>query len=145
MAVPGATHDLQVPRLPARWAKTPFYFNSAEHLIRIESERAANLNELLTAIRSCSDESIFQHTFRTLQEHHFIREGYSNDFAHWAFFACNETTLAERLSAVDVREFTTLGALRDHIACTLGDYLKNYPNIGDRAALEPFYFCSSAS
>src|SRR5437868_4503784 len=145
MAVPGATHDLQVPRLPARWAKTPFYFNSAEHLIRIESERAANLNELLTAIRSCSDESIFQHTFRTLQEHHFIREGYSNDFAHWAFFACNENELAERLASVDVREFVSVKALRARVIEILEDFLANHPRVGERTAIEPFYFCSSTS
>src|SRR5207253_5580405 len=71
----------QMQREPSasRWAKTPFYFNSAEHLLRIERERANTLGELLGAIKTCTDASIFQHTFRTLQEHHFIQEGYSND------------------------------------------------------------------
>ena len=126
-----------------RWAKTPFYFNSAEHLLRIEKERAANLGELWDAVKSCSDESIFQHTFRTLQEHHFIQEGYSNDFAHWAFFACNETGLAERLSGVDVREFTAIGALRIRLVRILEDYISNHPKVRNQVALEPFYFCSS--
>ena len=79
-------------------AGTPFHFNSAVHLLRIGRERAGNLNELLESMRNCPEESIFQHTFRTLQEHHFIREGFSNDFAHWAFSACNEPGLAERLA-----------------------------------------------
>ena len=126
-----------------RRARTPFYFNSAEHLLRIEPERAATLKELLEAIQSCRDQSIFQHTFRTLQEHHFIQEGYSNDFAHWAFFACNENGLAERLSSVDVREFTSISALRNRLVEILEEYLASSPAVRDRPSLEPFYFCAS--
>ncbi len=125
-------------------ANTPFEFKSAEHLLRIEPQRARTVGELLEAVKVCSDESIFQHTFRTLQEHHFIREGYSNDFAHWAFFACGETALAERLSAIDVREFVSIAALRERIAAVLDHYLSDVPSVRDRMALEPFYFCSSA-
>ena len=140
-----ATDELQTRRLPVRWARTPFYFNSAEHLLRIERERASNLGELLDAVKSCSEESIFQHTFRTLQEHHFIRQGYSNDFAHWASFACQETALAERLSSVDVRKFTSVRALREKIVDTLSEYLSSCPAARDRTAAEPFFFCSSVS
>src|SRR5579864_2946112 len=92
-----------------------FYFNSGAHLLRIVRERAANLQELLEAMKICSDACIFQHTFQTLEEHHFIREGFSNDFSHWAFSACNEVELAERLAAIDVREFTSIPALRDRL------------------------------
>jgi len=126
-----------------RWARSPFYFNSAAHLLRIGRQRAINLNELLEAVKSCPDDSIFQHTFQTLQEHHFIREGFSNDFAHWAFAACNEVGLAERLSSLDVREFTSIKVLRQRIISIVEDYLKKNPRSGDRAALEPFYFCAS--
>jgi hypothetical protein len=126
-----------------RWARSPFYFNSAEHLLRLESQRAASLAQLLAGVRDCSDDCIFQHTFRTLQEHHFIQEGYSNDFAHWAFFACNENELAERLAAVDVREFISVQALRARISEILEDFLASHPQLRDRAAIEPFYFCSS--
>jgi Family of unknown function (DUF5752) len=133
----------QQSHTPTRRGRTPFYFNSAEHLLRIEPERANTLKELLEAIQSCRNESIFQHTFRTLQEHHFIQEGYSNDFAHWAFFACNENGLAERLSSVDVREFTSIADLRQRLVEILDDYLASSPVIRDRPALEPFYFCAS--
>jgi hypothetical protein len=129
----------------SRWAKTPFYFNSAEHLLKIERERAGTLGELLEAIKTCSEASIFQHTFRTLQEHHFIQEGYSNDFAHWAFFACNENGLAERLGGVDIREFISVQALRNRLVEILQEYLRNNPKVKDRLALEPFYFCASST
>jgi uncharacterized protein DUF5752 len=141
---PSLAHHQRQPS-PSRWAKTPFYFNSAEHLLSIERERANTLGELLTAIKTCSDASIFQHTFRTLQEHHFIQEGYSNDFAHWTFFACNENGLAERLSGVDVREFISIHALRSRLIEIMEEYLGQHPTVKDRTALEPFYFCASSS
>ncbi|MGZ4811601.1 MAG: DUF5752 family protein [Terriglobales bacterium] len=134
---------VQAPSLVDRWARAPFYFNSAAHLLRIGRERATNLAELLDALRSCPNDSIFQHTFQTLQEHHFIREGFSNDFAHWAFAACNEVGLAERLAAIDVREFTSIPDLRKRLLDITEEYLQRNPRARDRAALEPFYFCAS--
>ena len=131
------------PHVTQRWARTPFYFNSGAHLIRIGREKATTLGEMLEAVKICPDSAIFQHTFQTLREHHFIREGFSNDFAHWAFAACNEVGLAERLSALDVREFTSIKVLRDRILGILEDYLQRNPRARDRAAFEPFYFCAS--
>ncbi|HZQ23879.1 MAG TPA: DUF5752 family protein [Terriglobales bacterium] len=126
-------------------AAEPFHFNSSASLIQIERDRAGNLGELLSALRSCPEESIFQHTIQTLQEHHYIREGFSNDFAHWAYTDCNEAGLAERLSNVDVRTFTSLESLREQIVKTVQDYLKANPAVAERPALKPFYFLSSES
>jgi Family of unknown function (DUF5752) len=133
----------EMPAVARRWARAPFYFNSAAHLIRIGKEKACNLSELLEALRICPDESIFQHTFQTLSEHHFIREGFSNDFAHWAFAACNEVGLAERLAGIDVREFTSIVTLRQRLIDIVENYLKQNPRARDRAAFEPFYFAAS--
>jgi len=127
----------------ARAARKPFYFNTSAHLLRIGRERAVTLGQLLQALRTCSEDSIFQHTFRTLEEHHFIREGFSNDFAHWAFSACNEPELAERLASVDVREFTSVESLRDLIVHIVDSYIASNPSAGERIAREPFYFCAS--
>jgi hypothetical protein len=133
----------QLPSLRTRWARSPFYFNSAAHLLRIGREQAHNLGDLLEGLQGAPDDAIFQHTFQTLQEHHFIREGFSNDFAHWAFAACNEVGLAERLASVDVREFTSIHSLRQRLIDLVEEYLKKNPRARDRAALEPFYFCAS--
>ncbi|HZQ90762.1 MAG TPA: DUF5752 family protein [Terriglobales bacterium] len=127
----------------SRWASLPFYFNSAAHLMRIGRTRSYNLNELLEGLRSVPEDSIFQHMFRTLEDHHFIQEGFSNDFAHWAFASCNEVGLAERLASIDVREYTSLKALRENVVGVVEDYLRRNPRAGERAALEPFYFCAS--
>jgi hypothetical protein len=123
--------------------KCPFYFNTSAHLLRITRQKAANLQELLQGVRECPDDSIFQHTFRTLQEHHFIREGFSNDFAHWTLTDCNEPGLAERLAGVDIREFTTLEDLRQRFLELLEEYLRQKPQVAQRPAEDIFYFCAS--
>ena len=99
--------------------------------------------ELLEAIRACPESSIFQHTFQTLAEHHFISGGFSNDFSHWAFASCNEVELAERLAAIDVREFTSIAALRERLIHLIDTYLQKNPRAATRAAMEPFYLMAS--
>ena len=126
-----------------RRASKPFYFNSESHLTRIGRERATNLNELLKGLKTCPNASIFYHTFQTLREHHYIRGGFSNDFAQWVFAAGNEAGLAERLAAVDVRDFDSIPAIRSRIVGTVESYLKHNPAAGARPAFEPFYFCVS--
>jgi hypothetical protein len=121
----------------------PFYFNTSAHLLRITRQKSNTLSEFLEALRECPEGSIFQHSFRTLQEHHFIREGFSNDFAHWALSACNEPSLAERLASVDVREFTSVAELRERFIQIVKDFLQRAPAAGERIAREPFYFCAS--
>lgn len=127
----------------ARAPIKPFYFNTSAHLLRITRQKATTLAEFLEALRECPENSIFQHTFRTLQEHHFIREGFSNDFAHWAFSACNEPSLGEGLASVDVREFTSVAELRTRFVEILQNFLDRSPASGARTAREPFYFCAS--
>jgi len=121
----------------------PFYFNTSAHLVRITRQKASALAEFLDALRECPESSIFQHSFRTLQEHHFIREGFSNDFAHWALSACNEPSLAEGLASVDVREFTSVAELRERFVQIVQTFLQRNPTAGARTAKETFYFCAS--
>ena len=130
------------PNLP-RTAAKPFYFNTSAHLLRITRQKANTLGEFLEALRECPEGSIFQHSFRTLQEHHFIREGFSNDFAHWSLSACNEPSLAETLASVDVREFTSVAELRERFVQIVQSFLQRSPAVAARAARETFYFCAS--
>jgi hypothetical protein len=134
------------PPLPItrpRWARSPFYFNSASHLLRVGREKATTLQELLESLHTCPETSIFQHTFQTLAEHHFIREGFSNDFSHWAFASCNEVELAEQLAAIDVREFTSIPTLRERLIHITEAYLQKNPRAATRTAMEPFYLMAS--
>jgi len=128
---------------PPHAAVKPFYFNTSAHLLRITRYKAGTLSEFLDALRECPEGSIFQHSFRTLQEHHFIREGFSNDFAHWVLSACNEPSLAEGLASVDVREFTSVSDLRERFIQIVKTFLQRNPAAGTRTAKETFYFCAS--
>jgi hypothetical protein len=129
---------------PVRKPDKPFYFNTSESLIRIGRQKANNISELWQGLQTCPDDSIFQHTFRTLQEHHFIRQGFSNDFAHWCLSACNEPVLAEQLASVDVREFTSLEGLRRRMVAIVDAFLQQHPQSATKPAHESFYFCASS-
>lgn len=126
-----------------RTARNPFHFNTSAHLLRITQQKANTLIEFLKGLRECPEGSIFQHSFRTLQEHHFIREGFSNDFAQWAQSACSEPGLAEELAGVDVREFTSLQELRRRFIEIVEGFLHSGAADGARSARRPFYFCAS--
>ena len=132
------------PSLPHTPRKA-FYFNTSAHLLRITRQKSNTLAEFLDALRECPESSIFQHSFQTLEEHHFIREGFSNDFAHWALSACNEPSLAEALASVDVREFTSVAELRERFIQIVENFLRGTPAAGTRMARETFYFCASDS
>jgi hypothetical protein len=138
-----AVHNSPVLNSSTRKPSKPFYFNTSEHLLRIGREKASTLAELSQALKTCPDGSIFQHTFRTLQEHHFIRQGFSNDFAHWSLSAYNEPILAEQLASVDVREFTEISGLRGRMVEIVDEFLKKNPRSAGHAGHEPFYFCAS--
>src|SRR5262252_4899270 len=117
-----------------RRAADPFEFKSAAHLLFIEKQRACNIGELAQALQSCPEESIFQHTFRTLEEHHFIKEGFSNDFAHWAYTELGEVGLGERLASLDIREFTSLAALRAWLLHVVDEFGSENPKARARTA-----------
>jgi hypothetical protein len=136
-------NDLTTRMDPTQAAHSPFHFNSAAYLVRIERERAANVGELLLALRKCSEDSIFQHTFRTLQEHHFIGHEYSNDFSQWTHLGRYEEGLAKDLGDVDIQSFTSIEDLRERIVQIVENYLRREPGSRDRTAVKPFCFCSS--
>jgi len=124
-------------------AKHPFEFVAASYLIRIRPERAWTLAELAQHLQAVSDASILYHTFQSLESHHYTT--FSNDFAQWSLAACNETILAEELSAIDLRDFSAVEELRKILTGTLERYLKQHPQAGDRPAFEPFYFCEGVT
>jgi len=122
-------------------AKHPFEFVAASYLILIRSERAWTLAELSQHLLTVPDASILFHTFQSLESHNYTT--FSNDFAQWALTACNESVLAEELSAIDLRDFAAVEELRKVLGETLEKYLKRLPQAGDRPAFEPFYFCEA--
>lgn len=121
----------------------PFRFATASYLVRIGNQKANNLAELEKGLRECSDESIFFHTFESLGRHHFLTEGFSNDFAQWTQSSRNRPALAERLASIDVREYISLEALRTDLVKIVGDYCREDPVDAAEPGFEPFDFCET--
>ncbi len=124
-----------------RRARAPFEFVTASYLIRIRPERARTLGELARHLRSCSEASIFYHTFQSLESHHY--SAFSSDFAQWVMAACNEAELAERLGSIDLREVVSLSALRAMLVGAVESHLGANPAAADRPGFEPFHFCEA--
>ncbi|HKV63619.1 MAG TPA: DUF5752 family protein [Candidatus Acidoferrum sp.] len=124
-------------------AETPFEFFTVCYLTRIGNQSAGTLAELLTGLENCSDASIFHHTYQTLGSHHFLTEGFSNDFAQWVLADTNRNDLAEQLAALDIRDYVSTAALRSDLCRVVGDFCEAFPNFAKQSALERFYFCES--
>jgi hypothetical protein len=127
-----------------RVAGRPFEFYTVAHLTRICNQKASTLAELVTGLDECSDASIFNHTFQTLGSHHFLTEGFSNDFAQWVLAGANRTELAEQLAALDIRDYVSLPELRNDLRHLVADYCIAHPRYAEQQALEDFYFCESS-
>jgi Family of unknown function (DUF5752) len=121
-------------------ARQPFQFATASYLTRICNQRATRLIELHKGLGVCSDASIFYHTFHSLRRHHFLTEGFSDDFSQWIMAACNLAELAEQLAALDLREYSNLLDLRDDLRSLVADYCLAFPERSQQRAFEPFYF-----
>jgi hypothetical protein len=121
-----------------------FQFMTAAYLIRINNQKASTLSELRACLDQANDASIFYHTFQSLGRHHFLTEGFSNDFAEWALNALNRPLLAERLGGLDVRDYLSIAELRGDLARMVGEYCDEHPREAEVSAFEPFYFCESA-
>jgi Family of unknown function (DUF5752) len=124
-------------------ATEPFQFATASYLVRIGNQEATNLLELQQGLGDCSDASIFYHTFQSLGRHHFLTEGFSNDFAQWVLASCNRPALAERMASVDVRDYVSLAVLRNDLRRLVDEYCKANSSSASQGAFESFYFCET--
>ena len=126
-----------------RQAKEPFGFMAASTLTKVCGVQANTIAQMLQHLRSVSADSIFNHTFQSLGVHHYLTEGFSNDFAQWVLAACNAPTLAERLSALDIRQYESVAALRADLVSVFDEYVKAEPQRAAERAFEPFHFCEA--
>jgi len=124
-------------------ADTPFEFFTVANLTRIGNISAGTLAELQAGLEQCSDASIFHHTFQTLGSHHYLTEGFSNDFAQWVLADANRDALAEQLAALDIRDYTSIAALRQDLCRVVREFIEMHPEFAQQQALERFYFCES--
>src|SRR3989338_4531989 len=128
-------------------AVEPFRFYTRLHLSELTGLRASNLSQLLNIVKRVPGSCIYHHTHRFLQQHQYLSPEPPNDFAYWVSKVLGEDELGERLASIDTVQFSTIRLLRDKIAATIDDYLKNNLSAKLKFAVEgeEFYFIKSVS
>jgi hypothetical protein len=125
--------------------RNPFYFYTSSNLVELTGEKAESLEELVSLLKRCGGSAIFYHVFQSYRERHFSTEKYHSDFAQWISASLDEESLAERLGALDVRDFTSIRDLREAILQIIQSHLREHPQCRDRTGKTPFFFCQSVS
>jgi len=114
-------------------------FRSSASLEKLTGRKAYTLAELLDMIRTCTESSIFYHTFSAFLKMREVRLPYNSDFASWVYGSLNEKALAEQMMAVDFFEYNTVESLRKRLRETIENYRSFRPTAFEKNADEPFY------
>jgi len=120
----------------------PFYFWTRVHLIKLLGLKAKNQTELLEGIKNVQLSSIYYHTHRFLQQHHYLSPEPPNDFAYWLTDILNLEKLGEAIASVNVIDFKKLKDLRSAFIKILTDYLAQEKRMIDCPEGEEFHFMS---
>jgi len=128
-------------------AKEPFKFCTRLHLSELTGLRASTLGQLLALIKEVPGSCIYHHTHRFLQQHQYLSPEPPNDFAYWVTDILGENELGERLVSIDTIQYSTIRDLREKIASTIEEYLKDSPfaKLKFARAGEEFHFIKSVS
>src|SRR5512146_1736852 len=108
-----------------------FYFHTKLDQTILLGRKAKNIEELLSGIKAVPESSIYYHTHRYLQQHHYLSPEPPNDFAYWIREVLNDIRLAEELSSVDVVQFSTLAELRESFIATIQTHLESAVKVHD--------------
>jgi hypothetical protein len=120
-----------------------FTFHTKLDQTLILGRKARNVEELLDGITSVPDSSIYHHTHRFLQQHHYLSPEPPNDFAYWVNEVLVDSVLGEQLSSVDTVQFDRIAGLRMKFREILEDHLKHKGRRGECPPGEEFHFMGS--
>jgi len=128
-------------------AQEPFRFCTRLNLSELTGLRATTLSQLLTLIKEVPGSSIYHHTHRFLQQHQYLSPEPPNDFAYWVTDILGEDELGERLVSIDTMQYSTIRDLREKIASTIENYLKDnsLAKLKFARSGEEFHFIKSVS
>lgn len=120
----------------------PFYFQSEAHLVTLLGRKAKNPAELLAGLKKIPGASVYYHTHRFLQQHHYLSPEPPNDFAYWATNILSLEALGERLASIDIVKFSSIEELRQALVATLAGYIEGGKRCFDCEQGEEFHFMS---
>ncbi|WP_181405978.1 DUF5752 family protein [Thermodesulfovibrio sp. Kuro-1] len=136
---------LEILRKPLKKAKEPFRFYTRLNAKELTGLKARNLTELLKYIKEMPDSVIFYHTHDFIEEYHYLIPQPSNDFALWIGNILGYEALAEKLSTIDIFEFSNIGEIRKRLSDIIEEYIINNPSDKDCEEGEEFHFIKSVS
>ncbi len=120
----------------------PFQFMTKADLALLLGRKARNARELFEGLRDVPAMSIYYHTHRYLQEHHYLSPEPPNDFAFWVTTVLNDDALGERLASIDIIQCVSVEEIRDRFLGLLGDHLARDERAIDCPRGEEFHFMS---
>ncbi|MBI4548425.1 MAG: hypothetical protein HY707_10615 [Ignavibacteriae bacterium] len=121
----------------------PFQFYSKADQTVLLDKKAKNIRELLDGIKTVSGASIYFHTHKFLQQHHYLSPEPPNDFGYWITNVLNEEVLGEQISAIDIIQFKKIADLRLQFIEVIESYLQTAERIVDAPRGEEFHFMAS--
>ncbi len=101
----------------------PFHFYTQANLVLLLGIKAKNPVELMEGIRTVPVSSVYFHTHRFLQQHHYLSPEPPNDFAYWLTSILNLRELGEAMASVDAVRWKSLEKLRNEFIRILEDYI----------------------
>jgi hypothetical protein len=123
---------------------TPFRFYTRLNLIELLGRRAVNVEELLKGVKEVPGTSIYYHTHRFLQQHHYLSPEPPNDFAFWVTNSLGLDALGERLASVDTIRFRSIRELRQALVEVIEASLRGRaPHPVEAPEGEEFHFMSA--
>lgn len=105
--------------------------------------KARNAEELLEGITVVPKSSIYYHTHRFLQQHHYLSPEPPNDFGYWVREVLNNAVLGEQLSSIDIVQFHAISELRKRIEDILASHVATGEDDVNCPPGEEFHFMSS--
>lgn len=134
---PGASLSPSAETIP------PFTFRTKFDQTVLLGRKASNAGQLLEGVRAVPGSSIYYHTHKFLQQHHYLSPEPPNDFAYWVSNVLNEQALGEILSSVDIIQFHKISDLRQSFIGILEGHMKSSNRLVGAPAGEEFYFMGS--
>lgn len=123
--------------------RKPFVVKDCALIAIATGEKAQNLRELRDRIKTIGPGSIYYHFWGGRLRPGFDDPEYNNDFASWGRHALHDGKIAERLGAIDPREFASIEDLRQEIIEVIEERLDESEMVPWSKADEQFNFMTS--
>jgi hypothetical protein len=120
-----------------------FEFYTRLNLPLLLGVKARTIPELLAGLKAAPGASIYYHTHRFLQQHHYMSPEPPNDFAFWVTGSLGLDALGERLASIDTVKFRTITALRQRFVEVVEGFVRSgKPPLPECPEGEEFHFLS---